>query len=195
MCSDCYSRLVFTEKGSSFSALEPIDYLLSPLEYKNSAMNLLKSLKFRCDFKNSDIVNLIMSEFLRDFPHLSDFDLVMPVPLSAERLSDRGYNQSEFIARGISKTIGVELDAKSLVRIRNTKQQSSISRPERIVNVQGAFSVNRTLTDKRIILVDDIYTTGHTMKNCAIALKSAGAMEIIGITAAVSLQKERPFLM
>ena len=195
MCSDCYSRLVFTEKGSSFSALEPIDYLLSPLEYKNSAMNLLKSLKFRYDFKNSDIVNLIMREFLRDFPHLSDFDLVMPVPLSAERLSDRGYNQSEFIARGISQAIGVELDAKSLVRIRNTKQQSSISRSERIVNVQGAFSVKRTLTDKRIILVDDIYTTGHTMKNCAIALKSAGAMEIIGITAAVTLQKERPFLM
>lgn len=195
MCSDCYGKLAFTEKGSSFSALEPIVYLLSPLEYKNSAMNLLKSLKFRCDFKNSDIVNLIMREFLRDFPHLSDFDLVMPVPLSAERLSDRGYNQSEFIARGISQTIGVELDAKSLVRIRNTKQQSSISRSERIINVQGAFSVKRTLTDKRIILVDDIYTTGHTMKNCAIALKSAGAMEIVGITAAVTLQKERPFLM
>ena len=126
---------------------------------------------------------------------MSDFDLVMPVPLSAERLSDRGYNQSEFIARGISQAIGVELDAKSLVRIRNTKQQSSISRSERIINVQGAFSVKRTLTDKRIILVDDIYTTGHTMKNCAIALKSAGAMEIVGITAAVTLQKERPFLM
>ena len=195
MCTDCYDKLLFTKKGSSFPALEPVDYLLSPLEYKNSAMDLLRHFKFRCDFKNSDIVNLIMSEFLKDYPHLSYFDLVIPVPLSAERLSERGYNQSEIIARGISEAIGVELDTKSLVRTRNTKRQSSVFHTERVINVKGAFSVNRTLAGKRIILVDDIYTTGNTMKNCAIALRCAGATDIVGITAATTTQKERPFLM
>ena len=195
ICSECFKTLKFTKRGSSFAAEEPVAYLLSPLEYNGAAENILRAFKFRSDFKNVDIINIIIKEFLDGYPQLHAFDRIIPVPLSEERLNERGYNQSELIARGMSEVLSVPVDTNSLIRIRNTVRQSSLPAMERAENVKGAFLAQENLQGERIILVDDIYTTGSTLKSCAEELGRAGAEEVIGFTAAKRMHKERPLLI
>ena len=185
LCHECSSKIRFTKYGSSFDAREPLKYMLSPIEYGGMAVNILRSFKFRSSFKNGDIINLILKDFLSHYPHLSEFDIVIPVPLSKQRLRERGFNQSEILARSVSKCINVPLDTKTLTRPKNTMRQSSFAAYERFKNVADAFKAERAVTGKHIILVDDIYTTGSTMSSCASELKKAGAASVIGITAAI----------
>lgn len=195
ICSDCADQLAFTRQGSSFPAVEPLSYLLCPFEYSGSIEKLLRSFKFGSNFKNGEILNILLRNFFEGYPHLREFDCVIPVPLSAERLNERGYNQSEIIARSIAEVIGIPLNTDTLVRIRHTERQSSLSAAERILNVKNAFLSKRRMDHQHILLVDDIYTTGSTMKNCAEALKDAGAAEIAGIAAATTIHPERPILL
>ncbi len=195
ICSECFKTLKFTKRGSSFAADGPITYLLSPLEYNGAAENILRAFKFRSDFKNGDIINTIIKEFLESYPQLHAFDRIIPVPLSEERLNERGYNQSELIAIGISEALSVPVDTDTLIRIRNTVRQSSLPAMERAENVKGAFLAQGKLSGERIILVDDIYTTGSTMKNCAKALIEIDAAEIVGFSAATKIRKESPLLI
>jgi competence protein ComFC len=102
-------------------------------------------------------------------------EALVPVPLSPERKRERGYNPSELLAREISNMTGITL--KHLVnKVRSTKPQMSLSRKERIQNPKGAYQVkNGEIIPTRIVLVDDVYTTGATLEECAKILKKAGA--------------------
>lgn len=194
ICGGCFGNLKFTKRGSSFDAPEPLLYLLSPLEYEGPIEKLLRDFKFSADFKNGEIINIITAEFALYYPHLKEFDKIIPVPLSAERMNERGFNQSEIIARGLAASLSVPLDTDSLSRTRHTARQSSLSAADRVENVKGAFSAAGDMRGMRIILVDDIFTTGSTLKSCADALDKAGAAEIIGFTAAARMRIEKPLL-
>lgn len=100
-------------------------------------------------------------------------DIIMPVPLHPERLRERGYNQSEYIAAGLSKITGIPLDTTHLTRIRNTPKQAQRRGEERKQNVLDAFAVNHPeqLYHKHILLVDDIITTGETVRSCLSAMR------------------------
>ncbi len=100
---------------------------------------------------------------------------------------ERGYNQSKILAEEISKTVSVPLMSKVLIRKKKTKDQTHLSPEERERNVKGAFVVraNLTLQGKKVILVDDVMTTGATLKECARVLTDAGADEVTGITLVV----------
>lgn len=185
ICNECSSKISFTKYGSSFEAREPLQYVLSPMEYKGSIVTILKEFKFNSRFINGDIVNLILKDFLKHYPQLYDFDYVIPVPLSRERFNERGFNQSEKLAKGIGQALSLPLDTTSLTRVRNTPRQSQFSYAERIKNVKDAFHAEHTLINKKIILVDDIYTTGCTMSSCASALIEAGALSVIGLSASI----------
>lgn len=107
----------------------------------------------------------------------SDVDVVVPVPLHWIRRMVRGYNQSEFIADGIARVLGVPVDKYSVVRRRNNPSQTRNSAEGRWHNVEGVFRVRRpsALRGKHILLVDDVFTTGATMISCGTAiLKSTG---------------------
>lgn len=123
---------------------------------------------------------------LRD-PLLSTAELVIPVPLHPVRHRERGYNQSELLASALVKSIGLSLITNVLVRKKNTKFQTSLSPEERFDNVAGAFFVKQPeiLKGKKVLLVDDVMTTGSTLHSCAEALLSGGAQEVYGITCAV----------
>ncbi len=191
ICTECADKLHFTRSEATFDAAPPLAYIISPLEYKGAAVKILRDFKFSGNFKNGDILTKILTNFLCDFSFSESFTRTVPVPLSTARLKERGYNQSEILARGVAECMGVPLDMDVLIRTRNTERQSSLSNAYRAANVKNAFAATEFLKGEKIILVDDIYTTGCTLKSCAEALIYAGAEKVIGITAAKALPKNR----
>ena len=113
-------------------------------------------------------------------------DLVIPVPLHADRLRERGYNQADLIAKPLAKSLGVPFGSYLLVRTRPRPPQLVLSRTERWSSVRGAYAIRAgTRVDKlRILLIDDVLTTGATLDACSRALKKAGAEAVFGLTVA-----------
>jgi ComF family protein len=108
-------------------------------------------------------------------PQFLESDAVVPVPLHRDRLKERSYNQSQLLATEVSKTLGIILADNYLIRTRSTEPQMQLPAERRTANVRGAFScVDRSLDGKNVLLVDDVFTTGATLNECAIALKKAG---------------------
>ncbi|MBI1910518.1 MAG: ComF family protein [Deltaproteobacteria bacterium] len=112
-------------------------------------------------------------------------DVIVPVPLHKKRLRMRGFNQSLLLANEISKNLSISVDFKNLTRIRHTEQQINLTAQEREKNVSGAFEIvdKAAFKAKKVLLVDDVYTTGATIKECSKVLKKAGA-EIFALTLA-----------
>jgi len=112
-------------------------------------------------------------------------DVIIPVPLHVKRLKMRGFNQSLLLARGIRKRLGVRLDYTSLKRVAPTKPQAGLKSADRQANVSGAFTLSNPSVFKytRVLLVDDVYTTGATAAECSRVLKKAGA-EVYVVTLA-----------
>jgi ComF family protein len=113
-------------------------------------------------------------------------DAVVPVPLHPTRQRERGYNQAELIARPLAKRLGLPLLPALLVRTKPRPQKHRLTRKERWTSVRGAYGAREgTRVDKqRVILVDDVFTTGATLDACSRALRKAGAAEVIGVTVA-----------
>jgi ComF family protein len=113
-------------------------------------------------------------------------DLIVPVPLSRARRRERGYNQAELIADRLTEAIGLPTDATALERVRETPPQVGLSAAERRHNVRGAFACDGSadLTGRRVILIDDVATTGSTLQACADPLKAAGAARVFGLVVA-----------
>jgi ComF family protein len=105
-------------------------------------------------------------------------DCVLPLPLHVARLRERGFNQSALLSRPVARALGVPLDTSSLVRVRPTREQASLPRDERAENVRGAFSVRRALGGQRVLLIDDVRTTGATLAAAADALERAGCIDV-----------------
>ena len=100
-------------------------------------------------------------------------DIIVPIPLHPIRLRERGYNQSEYISRGISEVTGIPIDTTHVTRERNTPKQALQRGDERKQNVNNAFAVNHPeqFYHKHILVVDDLVTTGETMRSCLKAMK------------------------
>jgi ComF family protein len=117
---------------------------------------------------------------------LTDIDMIMPVPLHTTRLRQRGFNQALLLAHRMSETHHIQLVYDNLTRSRSTRPQVELSGEERVRNVAGAFSLKRPsdVANKKVVLVDDVFTTGATMNECASVLKDAGAAQVIAFTLA-----------
>ncbi len=115
-------------------------------------------------------------------------DLVIPVPLHRLKKAERGFNQSEFIAKGLCKHAGLKYSSKILRRKRYTDSQTTMSRAEREENVSGAFSIKnkKAIMNKNIILIDDVITTGATISECGKVLIENGAANIYAFSVAVA---------
>ncbi|MGH7960624.1 MAG: ComF family protein [Candidatus Binatia bacterium] len=111
-----------------------------------------------------------------------DYHLIVPVPLHVQRLRWRGFNQSLILSQAIGHAYGILVDPFVLRRIRSTLPQTQLSESERRVNVHGAFAVSppERLKEKRVLLVDDVYTSGATVEECARVLRRGGA-EVVDV--------------
>jgi ComF family protein len=107
-------------------------------------------------------------------------DLVVPVPLHPARLAERGYNQAALLARPVSRALGARLAPLALARTRDTPQQARLDRAERLSNLANSFVVRdpRRVAGRRVLLVDDVRTTGATLRACADVLLAAGSREV-----------------
>ena len=117
-------------------------------------------------------------------PAVFPADTVLPVPLDAARRRERGFNQAELLARPLAKKLGLPLQSSWLLRTRPRPEKLRLSRRERWTTVRGAYEVreNAPVDNLRLLLVDDVFTTGATLDACARALKRAGAAAVTGIT-------------
>ncbi len=122
-------------------------------------------------------------------PALADVDAIVPVPLYPRRQRARGYNQAELLARELGRWTKRPVQPRALLRIKDTPSQTGLTPAQRIENVRGAFAARSKLDLGRILLVDDVCTTGATLNACARVLKRAGAQEIKAVTVARVVQE------
>jgi ComF family protein len=116
-----------------------------------------------------------------------DVDIVVPVPLHAMRAAERGFNQAALLARPIARHLGVPFVARALERLRDTPRQAALGRSDRFMNVKSAFSCRepQAIRGRRVLLVDDVRTTGATIAECCAVLAKAGAKAIFPYVLAV----------
>jgi ComF family protein len=123
------------------------------------------------------------------YPQAFEADAVIPVPLDRVRQRERGYNQAELIARPLARLLDIPFRSYLLVRTRPRPNQLRLTRRERWETVRGAYAMHQDAqVDKvRVLLVDDVFTTGATLDACSKALKEAGAARVVGLTVARAL--------
>ncbi|MCD6386112.1 ComF family protein [Candidatus Sumerlaeota bacterium] len=164
------------------------DRCFSAVYYNDTAAEIVKNLKFNRLFSASTFMARLM--FIRMQENFSPikFDCIIPVPLHPRRQRLRGYNQAELIAEELSRLIHIPLATELLLRTRFTKKQTELTPEDRYFNVNDAFAVREPelLNDKKVLLIDDVYTTGSTLNSAAKALKLAGAKTVIAFTFAHS---------
>jgi competence protein ComFC len=166
-----------------------IDGAFSAIAYKKIVKKLIYNFKYKpylADLKKSLVElfyeSIIQQEIFQKVCKSSP--ILVPIPLSKKRLRSRGYNHSELLTEGLSKSLNLKL-VNSLQRIKETKSQFGLTLKERKENIKGAFAVSaNTLVSKypNVLLVDDILTTGSTLLEAARILKKNGAKKVWGLT-------------
>ncbi len=178
ICRECFQKIPtlsedFLENLKNEIATPYFDDLIVRFEFSPIFQQLIHLLKY----EHFTSVATILAQSLAEFIPLN-FDLVTAVPLNAVRLKERGYNQSALLAQNLSQITRIPFDDTILKRVRNTPSQTKLSRSQRQENVKNAFMAIGDLEGKRILLVDDVITTGSTLNECARVLKIAGASKI-----------------
>ena len=117
---------------------------------------------------------------------IKNYDIIIPVPIHKKRYKERGYNQSELLASEIARTLNISIEKHVLTKNVNNTPQSKLSKIERKNNANGVYKIinAQKIKNKKIIIIDDIYTTGSTANECSKVLKQAGASEIAVFTIA-----------
>ena len=161
-----------------------IDSIRSPYRFEGAIRNAVHSLKYR----NLRAMAPVLAGLLADFvvSQSIEADLLVPVPLHPKRERSRGYNQSLLLARETGALFNMEASSDALRRVQNTPSQASVpSEDERWANVTNAFQASPDLVGgKRVVILDDVCTTGATQEACSLALKTAGAASAHGLTLA-----------
>lgn len=209
ICDNCLATIHFLEsqfcpicqKGSVDGLTHPkcrtrnsVDGILSSLVYKGVVKKLIYQFKYppylsslKLELGRLLYEGLIQQEAFISFISMENC-VISFVPLHEKRLRKRGYNQSELLATELSQRVGMGKPAKLLLRILNTKPQFELKKEQRSNNIIGAFTVNpqcrNYIAGKNIILVDDILTTGSTLRECAKIIKKSGAKKVLGVTLA-----------
>jgi ComF family protein len=172
--------------GICATASRPFTSARSALLFDGPVQELIYKLKYGKKVHISRLLMLLTTSHLTPFVAESGAELIVPVPLHRKRLRERGFNQAVLLAEGLAKCWRMPLSRNNLCRIRWTEPQVRLSVSDRAKNVRGAFSVKdpAQFEGKRLILIDDVYTTGSTVTECAKVLGNAGAKEVYVATVA-----------
>ncbi|MDR1150288.1 MAG: ComF family protein [Clostridiales bacterium] len=178
ICKDCLSNDFSFDKNFSL------------FKYNETMKNIISRFKF----EDNSFIGILLSELMCKEINLNKifknriFDFIIPVPIHWNRERKRGFNQSKILAKKISQKNKIFLETKNFLRVKNTKAQFNLNKIEREENLRGAFCVKKNIfKNKNIILIDDIFTTGSTINNCAKTLKKIGSNYVASITLSITI--------
>ena len=185
LCKKCEINLKKQSENQIIKDGEEIEY-----KYFNELMYIFKYegqiRKIILDYKFNEkaYIYLTFVNFLlknkKIFENIKNYDTIIPVPISKKRLKTRGYNQSLLIARKISEQTNLELVNNCLIKTKNIIEQSKLNKEDRRQNIQGVYKLQnmQLIKNKKILLIDDIYTTGSTVNECSKILRQGNPSKI-----------------
>lgn len=187
VCIDCLSSILIADEqrledeyDKNFSSAKVIKdfYSRYVFETDKTLQQIIHALKYQKQFKLGTFLGEILSEGIKS--RNWQIDLIVPIPIHHLKKVERGYNQSDYLAKGLSKGLNVPYSTKLLKRIKHTESQTRLHINERAINVANAFKVrnSKKIKGKNILLVDDIITTGATTQECGKALFNGGANSV-----------------
>jgi len=190
LCTRCADELASARyKKLHIASTEPhppLTVCLAAYSHKDEARELVHLLKYQSDCAAADLLGESMTAALTASPLSPQrMDAVIPVPLHTSRLEQRGYNQALLLAQAVCTHTGLALADGVLIRVRATDTQLHRDHAERMNAMRGAFAVTdaASIRGRRLLLVDDVLTTGATAVSCANALLDAGAVSVSLLTA------------
>lgn len=150
---------------------------------------VLKKLILEFKYKQNFVAGKILAELLYDVIKNKkiEIDCIVFIPSSKKAIKERGFNQCEYLAKEINKSLKLKI-YKDLIKAKNIKEQKLLSKEDRFKNIKGAFSLktNKNIKNKRVLVIDDVVTTGATLYECEKLLRENGASEIKILTVAKS---------
>lgn len=198
LCVPCFQALPFTRlHGEPGNVVERIFWGKLSIVRANAYLhyyagtdsrNLFWKMKYRDRPQLGSYLGRAMAADLTDSDFFDDIDLLLPVPLSRQRERQRGYNQSEMLARGVRAVTGIPIDTTSVRRVVDNPTQTRLTACQRAANVQGIFSLERphALAGRHVLLIDDIVTTGASLLSCGQVVAAAGNVRISVLALAVA---------
>lgn len=215
LCDDCRSLLDISEFNYCLCSVKPMRLPIGNSDWQNGKCQRcenkkLSGLYFALAFKEKSLTRKLIYHF-KYKPYLKDLSetlagiliehfvlsgkninevwensVLMPVPLDKKKLKNRGYNQSEELAKKLSETLKIPVISNVLIKTRRTDSQAELKKEAREKNLQGVFAIKNPdkIQSKKIFLVDDVYTTGSTMEECAKTLQESGVKSVWGIAIA-----------
>lgn len=183
LCDECLDKI---KRESRLKVEKSIDGNWSCCYYKNTIKDCIHLFKYKAYAGLIDIFRDIIVDFIEKNEIQKQADLIVPVPMYPAKKRERTYNHAEILASAVGKALAIPVDAKGLKKIRWTTSQSELDREKRLRNVKDSFLVvdKKVFSGKRVLLIDDVYTTGATINECAGVLLAAKADRVSSLTLA-----------
>lgn len=191
VCDDCLSSILIAdeeklehefEKNFETSNIISDYYALYIFQPDQALQHIIHALKYKKHFKVGIFLGEMLSEGIKS--RNWQVDVIIPIPIHNLKKVERGYNQSDYIVKGMSRKLNIPWSKKIVKRIRHTDSQTKLNIKQRALNIADAFKVKRyeEIKNKNVLIVDDVSTTGATILECAKAIKAAGAKTIYACT-------------
>ncbi len=181
VCSECYSKIQFLPDIVYQMGREVyFDEVVCVSSYSGIVKDAIKRFKFEKKPWYYRAFGRLMAEKIKKVTSVSNFDIIISVPLHKSKYAVRGYNQAYLLSSFLSRELGIKEKSNIISRVKNTKVQSLLSKDERSLNIKHAFKVLRPneVYGKRVLIIDDVLTTGGTLSECSRVLKESGAVKV-----------------
>lgn len=197
VCNNCLSKIkiaepefITSEYHRKYAAKNLISDFTSLyiFEKDKELQHIIHALKYDKKFQIGIFLGRSLGKHFKSQFQSWNINLIIPIPLHHLKKAERGFNQSYYIAKGISKATNIPVKARIVKRVRFTQSQTTMTLKEREENVEGAFKVQKPekLKGKNVLLIDDVMTTGATINECGRVLLNAGANRVYASTAALA---------
>lgn len=185
LCKNCVSKIKILNPPAAITRCDNIK-VWAVCGYEGIAKDCIHLFKYNNRISLSKPLADIMSNFTNKNLADKKFDMIVPVPLHKTKMRERGFNQAELLARRLGKNTNRILCLDAVKRIKPTASQTGLSKTKRFTNLKGAFKITDggKVSGKRILLIDDVFTTGSTISECAKTLLKAGAKSVSGLVLA-----------